>query len=97
MALGWKILIPLALAWVLVAAVMRSLRNDGYQHWQVVLIALSTLTTLVVLAALHRRFSAVNTRRAAPAPPPVVASQGSFPTPPLPQGDSPRVKEDVNG
>ncbi|MDD7813599.1 NADH-quinone oxidoreductase subunit NuoH [Mycobacterium sp. CSUR Q5927] len=100
MALGWKILIPLALVWVLVAAVMRSLRNDGYQHWQVVLIAISTLTTLVVLMGLHRRFSAVNTRRAEPAPPPVTApasSGGSFPTPPLPQRHSPRVKEDVNG
>lgn len=97
MALGWKILIPLALAWVLVAGVLRSLRNDGYQHWQVVLIAISTLTTVAVLMALHRRFRAVNTRRAAPAPPPVTASGGSFPTPPLPQRDSPRVKEDVNG
>ncbi len=97
MALGWKILIPVALAWVLVAAVMRSLRNDGYQHWQVVLVAISTLTTLAVLALLHRRFSAMNTRRVEPAPPPVTASGDSFPTPPLPQRDSPRVKEDVNG
>lgn len=97
MALGWKILIPVALTWVLLAAVMRSLRNDGYPHWEVVLITLSTLTTLAVLAALHRRFSAVNTRRAAPAPPPVVETPGSFPTPPLPQRTSPRVKEDVNG
>jgi NADH-quinone oxidoreductase subunit H len=97
MALGWKILIPVALTWVLLAAVMRSLRNDGYPHWEVVLITLSTLTTLAVLAALHRRFSAVNTQRAAPAPPPVVETPGSFPTPPLPQRTSPRVKEDVNG
>ncbi|OBY32618.1 NADH-quinone oxidoreductase subunit NuoH [Mycolicibacter kumamotonensis] len=97
MALGWKILIPVALTWVLLAAVMRSLRNDGYPHWEVVLITLSTLTTLAVLAALHRRFSAVNTQRAAPAPPPVVEKPGSFPTPPLPQRTSPRVKEDVNG
>ncbi|RRR43437.1 NADH-quinone oxidoreductase subunit NuoH [Mycolicibacter terrae] len=98
MALGWKILIPVALVWVLVAAVMRSLRNDGYQHWQGVLIAVSTLTTLLVLAALHRRFSALNARR--DAPPPIVALTspgGSFPTPPLPQRNSPRVKEDVNG
>jgi NADH-quinone oxidoreductase subunit H len=100
MALGWKILIPLALVWVLVAAVMRSLRNDGYQHWEIVLIGLSTITTLVVLLLLHRRFSAVNTRRVEPAPPPASAltsSGGSFPTPPLPQRNSPRVKEDVHG
>ncbi|RAV01174.1 NADH-quinone oxidoreductase subunit NuoH [Mycolicibacter senuensis] len=97
MALGWKILIPVALLWVLLAAVMRSLGNEGYQHWEAVLIAISTLTTLLVLAVLHRRFSAVNTGPDEPAPAPVVASEGSFPTPPLPQRNSPRVKEDVNG
>ncbi|GFG68739.1 NADH-quinone oxidoreductase subunit NuoH [Mycolicibacter senuensis] len=97
MALGWKILIPVALLWVLLAAVMRSLGNEGYQHWEAVLIAISTLTTLLVLVALHRRFSAVNTLPVEPAPPPVTTSEGSFPTPPLPQRNSPRVKEDVNG
>ncbi|MEZ0384278.1 NADH-quinone oxidoreductase subunit NuoH [Mycobacterium sp. pW045] len=95
MALGWKILIPVALLWVLLAAVMRSLGNEGYQHWEAVLIAISTLTTLLVVAVLHRRFNAVNTGPDEPAP--VVASEGSFPTPPLPQRNSPRVKEDVNG
>ncbi|MGV0697592.1 NADH-quinone oxidoreductase subunit NuoH [Mycolicibacter sinensis] len=97
MALGWKILIPVALLWVLLAAVMRSLGNEGYQHWEAVLIAISTLTTLLVLAVLHRRFSAVNTVPDEPASEPVVASEGSFPTPPLPQRNSPWVKEDVNG
>lgn len=97
MALGWKILIPVALTWVLLAAGMRSLRNDGYE------VAagtggLSTLTTVVVLLALHRRFSALNTRRSESAPaPPVVAPEGSFPTPPLPQRPSSRAKEDIHG
>ncbi|MGV0625572.1 NADH-quinone oxidoreductase subunit NuoH [Mycolicibacter minnesotensis] len=98
MALGWKVLIPLALAWVLVAAVLRSLRNDGYEHWEIALAGTSTLTTVLVLVVLHRRFSAVNTLRVEPAPTvPDVASEGSFPTPPLPQHNSSRVKEDVNG
>lgn len=98
MALGWKILIPVALAWVLLAAVMRSLRNDGYEHWQLALAAMSTLTAVVLLLALHRKFSALNSRLDEPAPPaPAVASEGSFPTPPLPQRSSSRVKEDVNG
>ncbi|OBK85084.1 NADH-quinone oxidoreductase subunit H [Mycolicibacter heraklionensis] len=101
MALGWKILIPVALSWVLLAAVLRSLRNDGYQHWQLALAGMSTLTTVVLLLALHRKFSALNSRldRSAPATPPqrFVASEGSFPTPPLPQRSSSRIKEDVNG
>ncbi|MGV0747784.1 NADH-quinone oxidoreductase subunit NuoH [Mycolicibacter minnesotensis] len=101
MALGWKILIPVALSWVLLAAVLRSLRNDGYQQWQLALAGMSTLTTVVLLLALHRKFSALNSRldRSAPATPPqrFVASEGSFPTPPLPQRSSSRIKEDVNG
>lgn len=101
MALGWKVLIPVALGWVMLAAVIRSLRNDGYQHWQVLLAGLSTLATVVLLLALHRRFSALNTRRfeSAPAVAAPPSSAGSFPTPPLPQRSSAvqRVKEDVNG
>ncbi|OBG40592.1 NADH-quinone oxidoreductase subunit NuoH [Mycolicibacter heraklionensis] len=101
MALGWKILIPVALAWVMLAAVLRSLRNDGYEHWQLALASMSTLTTVVLLLALHRKFSALNSRldQSAPAAPPqqLVTSEGSFPTPPLPQRSSSRIKEDVNG
>ncbi|QZA06560.1 NADH-quinone oxidoreductase subunit NuoH [Mycolicibacter heraklionensis] len=98
MALGWKILIPVALSWVLLAAVIRSLRNDGYEHWQLALAAISTLTTVVLLLVLHRKFSALNSRLDEPAPAaPVIPSEGSFPTPPLPQRNPPRVKEDVNG
>ncbi len=98
MALGWKILIPVALSWVMLAAVMRSLRNNGYEHWQPALAGLSTLTTVVLLLALHRKFSALNSRldESMPAPP-VVSSEGSFPIPPLPQRNPSRVKEDVNG
>lgn len=68
MALGWKILIPVALSWVLLAAVIRSLRNDGYEHWQLALAAISTLTTVVLLLVLHRKFSALNSRLDEPAP-----------------------------
>ncbi|MFL0179538.1 NADH-quinone oxidoreductase subunit NuoH [Mycobacterium sp. SMC-15] len=98
MALGWKILIPVALAWVMIAAVLRSLRNDGYEHWQLALAGMSTLTAVVLLLALHRKFSALNSRLDEPAPAaPAVTSEGSFPTPPLPQRSPSRVKEDVNG
>lgn len=99
MALGWKILIPVALSWVLLAAGIRSLRNDGYEHWQPVLAGISTLVTVVLLLVLHRKFSALSGRldERAPvviAPPP---SESTFPTPPLPQRNPSRVKEDVNG
>lgn len=97
MALGWKILIPVALVWVLIAAAMRTLRNNGFEHWQSTLAGISTLATVVILAALHRRFSNLNNRDSASAPATPVEIDGSFPTPPLPQRTSPRVKENVNG
>ena len=97
MSLGWKVLIPAALIWVLFAAAMRSLGNHGYEHWEAILAGVSMLGTLVALLLLHRQFSAVRGDNYEPLPPPVSSSVGSFPTPPLPQHNSPRLKEDVNG
>ncbi len=101
MALGWKILIPVALLWVMVAAAIRSARNDGYPHWEIVLAITSSVTTLALLVFLHRRFKAVNVHPGKTAAPrtAVVVSDGAFPTPPLPQY-SPAVsggKEDARG
>ncbi len=31
MNLGWKVIIPVALAWVMVVATVRALRNEGYE------------------------------------------------------------------
>ncbi|MGV0668852.1 NADH-quinone oxidoreductase subunit NuoH [Mycolicibacillus trivialis] len=107
MALGWKILIPTALLWVMAAAVIRSLRNDGYPHWTPVLAALSAVTALGLVAFLHRRFSAVRgdeprrdrsdtTISGSPAP------GDGFPVPPLPAAPAPRrdavvSKEEIHG
>lgn len=105
MALGWKILIPVTLVWVIVAAVIRSLANSGYPHAELVLAITSTVTALTILVYLHRRFSAVtgdSTRPAARRIP--VVSAGAFPTPPLPQPRLEAVgvtvgarREDANG
>ncbi|MBS9533693.1 NADH-quinone oxidoreductase subunit NuoH [Mycobacterium sp. M1] len=107
MALGWKVLIPVALVWVLVAAAMRSARNDGYPHWEVVLIAISTVTALTLVIALHRKFSTVRgyPRVAVPPTPAAPAARvsavsGGFPTPPLPQHRTSTItaiKEDARG
>ena len=111
MALGWKILIPTALAWVIVAAVIRSLRNAGYPHWEGVLITVSVLTSLVMLVWLHRRFSLLSGHpmrmagptRKRPVHRPAAVGDGGFPTPPLTAprpatGPATRVsKEEVRG
>ena len=43
MALGWKVLIPISLLWVMVVATVRTLRAEGYHSWAVALIVASTV------------------------------------------------------
>lgn len=76
MALGWKLLIPVSLAWILVVAVLRTAGIDGVIPN--LLAAAVLLAVLVGVNALRRRRVQRRT------PPPVRPSAGSFPIPPLP-------------
>jgi len=91
MALGWKLLIPVSLVWVIIAAVIRTLRNQGYQHWTPVLVISSIVVAGVLVFLLRKPFSTPNIRamerqlrrqrgKGAGPESPVPA----FPTPPLP-------------
>ncbi len=75
MALGWKLLIPVSLVWILIVAVLRTLRIDGILPN--LLAAAALLAVLVGIGRVRRR------RRAHHLPPPVSAA-GSFPVPPMP-------------
>ena len=84
MALGWKLLIPVSLLWILIVAVLRTTHTDG--------VIPNLLAAAVLLGALlginalrHRR---IDRRTPPPTPPPA----GSFPVPPLP-----RPKEAARG
>jgi NADH-quinone oxidoreductase subunit H len=80
MALGWKVLIPLSLVWVMVVAVVRTLRAEGYHGWAAVLIAAS------IVGAVALVWSLSNALRARPVrvyDEPVEA-YSEFPVPPLP-------------
>jgi NADH-quinone oxidoreductase subunit H len=91
MALGWKLLIPVALVWVMIAAVIRSLRDEGFQYWTPVLVISSIVVAVVLVLSLRRPFSAPSPRararqlrkerRKSPAG---VSTTPVFPTPPLP-------------
>ena len=37
MALGWKVLIPISLVWIMIVAIVRTLRTQGYDGWATVL------------------------------------------------------------
>jgi NADH-quinone oxidoreductase subunit H len=87
MALGWKLLIPVALVWVLIAGIIRTLRNEGYAHWTPLLVVCSIVVAVALVAMLRKPFSPPGNRArkrelrkqhdAVPPPP-------AFPTPPLP-------------
>jgi NADH-quinone oxidoreductase subunit H len=76
MALGWKLLIPVSLAWILVVAVLRTAGIDGVIPN--LLAAAVLLAAVVSVNALRRRRVQRRT------PPPARPAGGSFPTPPLP-------------
>ncbi|BBZ09978.1 NADH-quinone oxidoreductase subunit NuoH [Mycobacterium branderi] len=81
MALGWKTLIPVSLLWVMIAAVIRTLRNNGLEHWTAVLVIASAVTAVGLLLYLRRPLSGLETR---PEEAPEPAAEPAFPTPPLP-------------
>ncbi len=76
MALGWKLLIPVSLVWILVIAVLRNADRDGVIPNLIA--AMILLGILVGVNTLRRR--RIERRTPPPPPPP----EGSFPVPPLP-------------
>ena len=76
MALGWKLLIPVSLVWILVIAMLRTVNRDGIIAN--LFAAMILLGILVGVNALRRRRIEQRT------PPPATPPEGSFPVPPLP-------------
>ena len=83
MALGWKLLIPVSLVWILIVAVLRNAHLDGIlSNLIAAAILLAVVSALVTLRARRIR------RNVAPDPPPVA---GSFPVPPMPTKEAARA------
>jgi NADH-quinone oxidoreductase subunit H len=49
MALGWKVLIPVSIGWILLVATIQALRNEGHQVGNIVLVAAAVLAALLLL------------------------------------------------
>jgi NADH-quinone oxidoreductase subunit H len=86
MALGWKILIPVSLVWVMIAAVIRSMRDHGYAHWTLVLVIASVVVAAGLLLYLRKPFIGKPIRQNGRHEAPVenALAETRFPTPPLP-------------
>ncbi|MBU8830650.1 NADH-quinone oxidoreductase subunit NuoH [Mycolicibacterium goodii] len=78
MALGWKVLIPVSLVWIMVVAITRSLRQHGEGTWAAWLVTAAVLAVVVLAWGLWKSL-----RRRTVQPPPE-QSTGAYPVPPLP-------------
>ena len=76
MAMGWKLMIPISLVWILVVAIMRSAHIDG------VLPNLFVGAILLAAVVALIRLRSKRIHRSIPLPPP--PADGSFPVPPMP-------------
>lgn len=82
MALGWKILIPVSLGWIMIVAIMRALLGDGYQTLATGLVG-AGIVVAVVAVLVVRKARARDLHRRPMQPIPSVAD-GAFPVPPIP-------------
>ncbi|MET0700115.1 MAG: NADH-quinone oxidoreductase subunit NuoH [Mycobacterium sp.] len=82
MAIGWKFLIPLSLAWIMIVAITHTLRTAGSPAWGTAVINVAFLVIAVGLVVLwnvrHRK------RVRDDIPPPAPPRADAFPIPPLP-------------
>jgi NADH-quinone oxidoreductase subunit H len=85
MNLGWKILIPVALAWVMVVATIRAFRNEGYSVGTVTVVVAGIVTGVLLIVLIWNTMRG-NVIRSAPRPsdPPFEPMAGGFPVPPMP-------------
>jgi NADH-quinone oxidoreductase subunit H len=49
MALGWKVLIPVSIGWILLVATIQALRNEGHDVQNIVLVAAAVLAALLLV------------------------------------------------
>jgi len=83
MALGWKLLIPISLVWILVVAVLRNARIDG--------IGPNLIAAAVLLAIVVGLLTLRGKRIRSKVPPPPPPAEGSFPVPPMPTKEAVRA------
>ncbi|GAC1411176.1 MAG: NADH-quinone oxidoreductase subunit NuoH [Mycobacterium sp.] len=92
MGLGWKVLIPVSLAWIMIVSVTRAMRNQGYNQLTTGLITVGAVIALLLLFALWRTVRARTVRKI----PEQAVHSGAFPVPPLPATEkAPKEKADA--
>ena len=85
MKLGWKVLIPVSLGWILFVSAVRALRNEKHDIRPVMLVAAALIAVLLLISVIWERVGAKpETAEGAAGPPPEPDPMaGGFPVPPL--------------
>ncbi|MER7999488.1 NADH-quinone oxidoreductase subunit NuoH [Streptomyces sp. NPDC095613] len=94
MKLGWKVLIPVSVVWLMLVATVRALRNENYDFQTIVLYVAGAVITLLLLSFVVDVFRDKQDKAAAarePEPPAFDPMAGGFPVPPLPGQSLPPV------
>jgi NADH-quinone oxidoreductase subunit H len=86
MALGWKILIPISLVWVMIVGIVRTLRAEGFHSWAGILIAASTVAGFALLMSFR---NLVRARLNPSVPDGGTSPYSDFPVPPIPGQPTP--------
>ncbi|MCW2593921.1 MAG: NADH-quinone oxidoreductase subunit [Mycobacterium sp.] len=79
MGLGWKVLIPISLAWIMTVAIVRTLRTHGYGGWAAFMVTASAVFGVALVTVVWRTLRR-RQRRADTVP----ADTGAFPIPRIP-------------
>ncbi|NVK79505.1 NADH-quinone oxidoreductase subunit NuoH [Streptomyces morookaense] len=101
MKLGWKVLIPVSVVWLMLVATVRALRNENYDFQDIVLYVGGAVLTVLLLSFLVDVFrerdgggkhaGGVPAGQAGPGAGPFGPVAGGFPVPPLPGQEVPHV------
>ncbi|UGY92976.1 NADH-quinone oxidoreductase subunit NuoH [Streptomyces gobiensis] len=99
MKLGWKVLIPVSLVWLMLVATVRAMRNEGYDFSQVILWVAGGIIALLLISFIadvfrdraERQAAEEAAKAAAESPPEFDPMAGGYPVPPLPGQSLPPV------
>nr|WP_090345337.1 NADH-quinone oxidoreductase subunit NuoH [Mycolicibacterium malmesburyense]CRL77606.1 NADH:ubiquinone oxidoreductase subunit 1 (chain H) [Mycolicibacterium malmesburyense] len=80
MGLGWKALIPFSLAWIMIVATARALRNEGFSQVTTTLASVGAIVALLIVVGMWRSARRRNVRQI----PQQKLDPEIFPVPPLP-------------
>jgi NADH-quinone oxidoreductase subunit H len=97
MKLGWKVLIPVSMVWLMLVAAVRAMRNEDYDFTKIVLYIGGAVLALLLISLLVDLFRDRGEKQAQAAGGPLAPPDrfdpmaGGFPVPPLPGQELPPV------